>query len=192
MSPAGHHRSPRPERTLRVPPGPVFTKVLLADEINRTPPKTQAALLEAMQERQVTVDGGRRPLRQPFFVLATQNPVELEGTYPLPEAQLDRFLLRVEARLPELSGREERSCSPTRPSASCPTPPVPDLPALAELREDAAQSASSTRCVATSWSWRALPATTPSSRWAPARVPSSRWDGARALACSRAATTSAG
>ncbi len=76
-------------------PGPVFTQVLLADEINRAPAKTQAALLEAMGDRQVTVDGSTRPLPQPFFTLATQNPVESEGTYPLPEAQLDRFLLKV-------------------------------------------------------------------------------------------------
>ncbi|MET9068205.1 AAA family ATPase [Streptosporangium sandarakinum] len=76
-------------------PGPVFTQLLLADEINRTPPKTQAALLEAMQERQVSVEGVTHPLRAPFHVLATANPIEYEGTYPLPEAQLDRFLLRV-------------------------------------------------------------------------------------------------
>jgi MoxR-like ATPase len=76
-------------------PGPVFTNLLLADEINRTPPKTQAALLEAMAEQQVTVDGQTRPLPQPFIVLATDNPIEYEGTYPLPEAQLDRFLLRT-------------------------------------------------------------------------------------------------
>ena len=75
--------------------GPVFTNVLLADEINRTPPKTQAALLEAMQERQVSVDGETHPLQAPFLVLATQNPVEYEGTYPLPEAQLDRFLFKL-------------------------------------------------------------------------------------------------
>ena len=75
--------------------GPVFTGLLLADEINRTPPKTQSALLEAMQERQVTVEGQTFPLRRPFHVLATANPVEYEGTYPLPEAQLDRFLVRV-------------------------------------------------------------------------------------------------
>jgi MoxR-like ATPase len=76
-------------------PGPIFTQLLLADEINRAPPKTQAALLEAMQERQVTVEGTTHPLEPPFFVLATQNPIEYEGTYPLPEAQLDRFLLRA-------------------------------------------------------------------------------------------------
>ncbi len=75
--------------------GPIFTQVLLADEINRTPPKTQAALLEAMQEKQVTAAGVRYPLEAPFFVLATQNPIEMEGTYPLPEAQLDRFMFNI-------------------------------------------------------------------------------------------------
>ena len=82
-------------RELRFVKGPVFTNVLLADEINRTPPKTQAALLEAMQEKQVTVGGTSRELPKPFFVLSTQNPIEMEGTYPLPEAQLDRFMLNV-------------------------------------------------------------------------------------------------
>lgn len=81
--------------------GPVFTNLLLADEINRTPPKTQASLLEAMEERQVSVDGTPRPLPEPFVVIATQNPVEHEGTYPLPEAQLDRFLLKVVLPVPE-------------------------------------------------------------------------------------------
>ena len=76
-------------------PGPIFTNLLLADEINRAPPKTQAALLEAMQERQVTIEGKTQPLEPPFLVIATQNPIEYEGTYPLPEAQLDRFLLRI-------------------------------------------------------------------------------------------------
>jgi MoxR-like ATPase len=80
--------------------GPIFTNLLLADEINRTPPKTQAALLEAMEERQVSVDGVPRPLPEPFVVAATQNPVEYEGTYPLPEAQLDRFLLKLTMPLP--------------------------------------------------------------------------------------------
>ncbi len=81
-------------------PGPVFTNVLLADEINRAPPKTQAALLEAMAERQVTIDDRTRPLERPFLVLATQNPIEYEGTYPLPEAQLDRFLIRMQVGYP--------------------------------------------------------------------------------------------
>jgi MoxR-like ATPase len=81
-------------------PGPVFTNVLLGDEINRAPPKTQAALLEAMEEHQVTADDGTHPLERPFLVLATQNPIEYEGTYPLPEAQLDRFLVRLRVGYP--------------------------------------------------------------------------------------------
>jgi MoxR-like ATPase len=85
-------------------PGPIFTNLLLADEINRAPPKTQAALLEAMQERQVTTEGDTRRLGPPFLVMATQNPIEYEGTYPLPEAQLDRFLLRLSVGYP---GRED-------------------------------------------------------------------------------------
>ena len=80
--------------------GPLFTNVLLADEINRTPPKTQAALLEAMQERQITIDGEAHPLEPPFLVIATQNPIEYEGTYPLPEAQLDRFVLQIDVEYP--------------------------------------------------------------------------------------------
>jgi MoxR-like ATPase len=87
--------------------GPVFTNLMLADEINRTPPKTQAALLEAMEERQVTVDGTARPLPEPFVVAATQNPVEYEGTYPLPEAQLDRFLMKIRIDLPERAAEIE-------------------------------------------------------------------------------------
>lgn len=87
--------------------GPVFTNLLLADEINRTPPKTQASLLEAMEERQVSVDGRPVPLPDPFVVIATQNPVEYEGTYPLPEAQLDRFLLKLLLPLPERTAEVE-------------------------------------------------------------------------------------
>ena len=91
---------------LQFRPGPVFTNVLLADEINRTPPKTQAALLELMQERQVSVEGSPRGLDDPFLVVATQNPLEYEGTYPLPEAQLDRFALKIDVGYP--SAEEER------------------------------------------------------------------------------------
>lgn len=87
-------------------PGPVFTNLLLADEINRTPPKTQAALLEAMQEKQVTVAGNTRPLSEPFIVYATQNPVEHEGTYPLPEAQLDRFFFQINIHYPTAAEEE--------------------------------------------------------------------------------------
>ena len=93
-------------------PGPIFTGLLLADEINRTPPKTQSALLEAMQERQVTVEGETFPLAAPFHVLATANPIEYEGTYPLPEAQLDRFLLRVSFGYPVAGGGVRRARAP--------------------------------------------------------------------------------
>lgn len=89
------------DATFHVKQGPVFANLVLADEVNRTPPKTQAALLEAMEEQQVTIDGQPLPLPQPFMVLATQNPIEYEGTYPLPEAQLDRFLLKVEIDYPD-------------------------------------------------------------------------------------------
>ena len=91
--------------SFRLHRGPIFTDLLLVDEINRTSPRTQAALLEAMEERQVTIDGTRYPLSDNFTVLATQNPIEFEGTYPLPEAQLDRFLLKVRVKYP--SAEEE-------------------------------------------------------------------------------------
>jgi MoxR-like ATPase len=87
--------------------GPLFTNLLLADEINRTPPKTQSSLLEAMEERQVTVDGESRLLPQPFLVIATQNPIEYEGTYPLPEAQLDRFMLKIPVGMPDRDSESE-------------------------------------------------------------------------------------
>ncbi|MGH9171777.1 MAG: AAA family ATPase [Acidimicrobiales bacterium] len=88
-------------------PGPLFANLVLGDEVNRAPPKTQAAMLEAMQEHQVTADGETRQLPQPFAVIATQNPIEYEGTYPLPEAQLDRFLLRTSIGYPDLAGERE-------------------------------------------------------------------------------------
>src|SRR5438552_3524453 len=114
-------------------PGPIFTEVLLADEINRATPKTQAALLEAMQERQVTVDGVTYPLPDPFFVLATQNPVELEGTFPLPEAQLDRFLLKVRIGYPD-EADEERILTVSRERRSVAAEPLPEAPGVGELR----------------------------------------------------------
>ena len=95
------------ERELRFIPGPLFANVILADEINRTPPKTQAALLESMQEYQITVAGKKHTLTQPFFVLATQNPIEQEGTYPLPEAQLDRFMFNVNIEYPDAADELE-------------------------------------------------------------------------------------
>jgi MoxR-like ATPase len=114
--------------------GPVFTNVLLVDEINRATPKTQAALLEAMEERHVTAGGETRELPRPFLVLATQNPVEMEGTYPLPEAQLDRFLLKVLLRAPAVPELEEivrRTTTAESPRAA----PVLDAATLAELRD---------------------------------------------------------
>jgi len=102
----GTHLFDLQSRTFRLRKGPVFTEILLADEINRTPPKTQSALLEAMEERQVSIDGQTHSLSGLFMVVATQNPIELEGTYPLPEAQLDRFLLKV--RLDYPAPHEER------------------------------------------------------------------------------------
>ena len=87
--------TPDGKRVFEIQPGPIFTQIWLADEINRAPPRTQSAVLEAMEERQVTCGGENHPLPQPFFMAATQNPIELEGTYPLPEAQLDRFIFQL-------------------------------------------------------------------------------------------------
>ena len=95
------------QRMFKFLPGPVFANILLADEINRTPPKTQAALLEAMQERKVSIGGTDYPMKDPFFVLATQNPIEQEGTYPLPEAQLDRFLFLIKVDYPSDAEEEQ-------------------------------------------------------------------------------------
>jgi MoxR-like ATPase len=100
-------------------PGPLFTSVLLVDEVNRATPKTQSALLEAMQERAVTVDGTTHPLPRPFLMIATQNPIELAGTFPLPEAQLDRFLFNRSA-IP-IAMRKPRCCAPTWPTTPSPT-----------------------------------------------------------------------
>jgi MoxR-like ATPase len=105
------------KRSFRFIPGPVFANIVLADEINRTPPKTQAALLEAMGEGQVTAGGETRPLQAPFFVLATQNPIELEGTYPLPEAQLDRFLLNITMSYLPRDEEERMVAATTAPEA---------------------------------------------------------------------------
>jgi MoxR-like ATPase len=112
------------KRAFRFVHGPVFANVLLADEINRTPPKTQAALLQAMQEHRVTTGGTTYPLPAPFFVLATQNPIEQEGTYPLPEAQLDRFMLELRVRYPS---REEEEAIVERTTGE---PEAPITPAL--------------------------------------------------------------
>jgi MoxR-like ATPase len=119
-------------------PGPIFTQVLLADEINRTPPKTQAALLEAMQEAQVTVDGHSHELPEPFFVIATQNPIEYEGTYPLPEAQLDRFLVKIDVPYPGEADEQAillLTHRGVRPSTLDDVRAVADVNALREVRE---------------------------------------------------------
>lgn len=124
--------------------GPVFTNLLLADEINRTPPKTQASLLEAMEERQVTIDGTSHPLPDPFMVIATQNPIEYEGTYALPEAQLDRFLLKVTLPLPgrddeiDVVRRHARGFNPRDLTAAGLTP-VATAADLAAAQDDVAK-----------------------------------------------------
>jgi MoxR-like ATPase len=122
--------------------GPVFTNILLADEINRTPPKTQAALLEAMEERQVSVEGRPRPLPSPFLVAATQNPVEYEGIYPLPEAQVDRFLLKLFVSVPDRNAEIElliRHAAGFNPRDLSAVHPVAGLHELAAARKAAAQ-----------------------------------------------------
>jgi len=120
-------------RAFRFQPGPVFTQVLLADEINRAPPKTQSALLEAMQERSVTFAGQTHKLPQPFFVLATQNPIEQAGTYPLPEAQLDRFLLRIDVGYPS-EDEEMMMVGATTHAGLRDAPPALDLDTLLRLQ----------------------------------------------------------
>jgi MoxR-like ATPase len=119
--------------------GPIFTELLVADEINRTPPKTQAALLQAMQERSVTIDGATHPLSEGFMVIATQNPIEQEGTYPLPEAQLDRFLFKISIGYPTRDQERQmvalhghRTAMPSL--ADFDLKPVADLPTLLEVR----------------------------------------------------------
>lgn len=129
----------RQEGSFRWVPGPIFTQILMADEINRTPPKTQAALLEGMQEGQVSMDGVRHPLDPGFFVVATQNPLEFEGTYPLPEAQLDRFLLRIGVTLPAAEEelelyRRALDPSPARRPGAVPEPVLDPRQALALRR----------------------------------------------------------
>jgi len=122
------------QRAFRFQPGPVFTQVLLADEINRAPPKTQSALLEAMQERSVTFAGQTHKLPRPFFVLATQNPIEQAGTYPLPEAQLDRFLLRIDVVYPT-EDEEVLMVSRTTHAGLSDAEPVMDVETLLRLQQ---------------------------------------------------------
>jgi MoxR-like ATPase len=130
----------RGDKNFEFRPGPVFSNVVLADEINRATPKTQSALLEAMQEHAVTVGGKTRPIPEPYFVLATQNPLEMEGTYPLPEAQLDRFLMKLEVPFPSRAELHEILERTTKDAPSA-VPKVIDGPRLLELRALAAQVA---------------------------------------------------
>ncbi|MCP5029308.1 MAG: MoxR family ATPase [Actinomycetia bacterium] len=124
------------ERRVEFRPGPIFTNLLLGDEINRAPPKTQAALLEAMQERQVTIDGQSHRLPNPFLVIATQNPIEFEGTYPLPEAQLDRFMLRTAVGAPTAADEAEMVRRRLARRVDNPTvEPVIDLETVRRLQE---------------------------------------------------------
>ena len=163
-------------------PGPVFAGVVLADEINRTPPKTQAALLEAMQEGQVTVDGEPHPLPDPFLVLATQNPVEYEGTYPLPEAQRDRFLVHVAIGYPEADEERamlrlaRRGLAPDRARRRPAGRDAPRTCAPRATRSTPPRSA--TRSSTTSSPSSAAPASCRRSRWAPARAPPCTCSGA--------------
>jgi MoxR-like ATPase len=120
-------------RSFRFEEGPVFTQILLADEVNRATPRTQSALLEAMAERQVTMFGETRPLPDPFFVIATQNPIEMEGTYPLPEAQLDRFLCKIELKSPS-EDELIAILAATTGAAPAPAGPAFDAQLLAEMR----------------------------------------------------------
>lgn len=129
----------RQSETFRFHPGPIFAQLILADEVNRATPKTQSALLEAMEERQVTVDGETRALPQPFFVIATQNPLHQVGTFPLPESQLDRFLMRIELGYPGPQAERELLSGRDRREVLARLAPVLDPRDLAELREAASR-----------------------------------------------------
>ncbi len=125
-------------QSFRFHAGPIFNCVVLADEINRAPPKTQSALLEAMEERQVSLDGQTRKLPEPFFVIGTQNPVEQIGAYPLPESQLDRFLMAIELGYPDPAAERELLSGGDRRARIADSPPVADAATLAEWQREAA------------------------------------------------------
>ncbi|HEX9301468.1 MAG TPA: AAA family ATPase [Casimicrobiaceae bacterium] len=127
-----------PAQAFRFHPGPIFNSVILADEINRAPPKTQSALLEAMEERQVSQDGETRKLPEPFFVIATQNPVEQIGAYPLPESQLDRFLMAIEIGYPDPAAERELLAGGDRRGQIATLPPLADPPTLLEWQREGA------------------------------------------------------
>jgi MoxR-like ATPase len=161
------HESPGGAREFRFRPGPIFANVVLADEINRATPKTQSAMLEAMEERQVTSGGETRPLPKPFLVLATQNPIEMEGTYPLPEAQLDRFLYKIDVGMPsqdelaEIVDRSTRAAPPKSP----PLTSAAEVASLAELARGVVVTSEIRSLVA-----RLVLATQPGNREAPESV----------------------
>jgi len=125
-------------QSFRFHPGPIFNAVVLADEINRAPPKTQSSLLEAMEERQVSQDGQTRPLPDPFFVIATQNPVEQIGAYPLPESQLDRFLMAIELGYPDAAAERELLAGGDRRARIAELQPLADPATLAQWQREAA------------------------------------------------------
>ena len=162
------------EQRFEFRPGPIFANVVLVDEVNRASPKTQSGLLECMQERHVTVDVHTHELARPFLVLATQNPVEYEGTYPLPEAQVDRFMVRARARLPERRGRG-RACSPRheagRPRARARAGRVGRPTILGAPGRRRRACTSPRRCATTSSACSATRAPTRASSSAPARAP---------------------
>ena len=133
-------------------PGPIFANIVVADEINRASPKTQSALLECMEERQVTVDGTTYPLARPFLVLATQNPVEMEGTYPLPEAQRDRFLARLSIGYPDRNAEIAMLADRDRVDPLATLRPVTDAAMISGLIDAVATCTSRRRCGSTSWS----------------------------------------
>jgi len=172
-------------------PGPVFTNLLLVDEINRASPKTQAALLESMQENQVTIDGVTHALPHPFMVMATQNPIEYEGTYPLPEAQLDRFTMRVAIGYPPLSEEAKMLTEQTTGTPLESLEPVtragrswPSQPTLGRCSSRRASTGTSSRCSGTRAPIRG-------STWARARGPASPCCGSpRRGPCTTSATTS--
>ncbi len=157
-------------------PGPIFTGLLLADEINRTTPKTQSAMLEAMAEHQVTVEGNRFPLPQPFHVVATSNPIEYEGTYALPEAQLDRFMVRLSVGYPDVDDETRIILDRVRrQSSDVSVEPVVDGEGLLRSSERWNGSTSTRTSPATASSWSAPRVRWRTSRWVPLRAARSPW-----------------
>ena len=152
-------------------PGPIFANVVLVDEVNRASPKTQSGLLECMQERQVTVDATSHELARPFLVFATQNPVEYEGTYPLPEAQVDRFMVRLSLGYPDAEPRPACSPATSRATACSISSRSPTAPRSSRPSRPPTACTRPARCATTSWRCCGAPATTTASSSAPPRAP---------------------